>query len=109
MCAGTTIGSIIGTCRLARFSFFLLKLNTSSNPALVVCAGYLIALIAAGSPYVIAALLAGWVFVAGYSRSSKTWGGLGLIITISVFNLVVCRVSCRVSRVAWRVPWQRVP
>lgn len=62
---GTTIGSIIG---------------------------YLIALIAAGSPYVIAALLAGWVFVAGYSRSSKTWGGLGLIITISA-PLIVFRGS----------------
>ncbi|ELR24115.1 uncharacterized protein ACA1_153240 [Acanthamoeba castellanii str. Neff] len=54
--------------------------------------GYLIALIAAGSPYVIAALLAGWVFVAGYSRSSKTWGGLGLIITISA-PLIVFRGS----------------
>jgi type IV secretory pathway VirB3-like protein len=46
--------------------------------------GYLIALIASDSPYVIALLLAAWVFVAGYSRSSKVWGGLSLIITISV-------------------------
>jgi hypothetical protein len=60
-------------------------------------AGYLIALIASDSPYVIASLLAAWVFVAGYSRSSKVWGGLGLIITISVraFRLAfTAHLSC---------------
>ncbi len=46
--------------------------------------GYLIALIASGSPYVISSLLGCWVFLAGYGRSSKTWGGLGLITAITV-------------------------
>jgi hypothetical protein len=65
-----------------------------------VTSGYLLALIASGSPYVIASLLAAWVFVSGYSRSSKVWGGLGLIVTISVracgrgcFLLLVVRFS----------------
>jgi hypothetical protein len=70
-------------------SFFPLNASSYLAAPLVVCAGYLIALIASGSPYVIAALLAGWVFVAGYSRSSKTWGGLGQVITITVYILVV--------------------